>query len=222
MNIINRKLFIILKILYLLVLIVFLVLTFISPEDAILGGPGLIQGGVIEAMLFLSSLTLIHNLKWKISFIAGILGCFIFGLDILFYRFISGLNYYSSYVMGGLDQLYFFSFVYLTCWGILLIVNILLLFTRPSKRIDNLKTQILDLSTKFTRLTIGSISEKLNKDPILVKNIINTMVENKEVYGEYFDITKTITFDQQANINEIDQLLSKFTESEDNQLHKKA
>ncbi|MFX1357451.1 MAG: hypothetical protein ACFFA8_09185 [Promethearchaeota archaeon] len=223
MRIINRKIFIILKILYLLTLLVFLTIVVSRPQyyphDGNLLISGLIQGGMIEAILFLTSIVLIHNLKWKLSFILGMVGCVIFGLDILFYRFVSSLNYEP-----GLQDLNLITFLYFICWAIILTINILFISAQPSKKVYenyNLKKEVLDLSTKFTRLEVRGISEKLDKDPILVLNLIKNMLKNKEVYGEYFESTKTITFDQQANINEIDQLLSKFSKFEEKKIDKK-
>ncbi|MFW9936796.1 MAG: hypothetical protein ACFFD5_04060 [Candidatus Thorarchaeota archaeon] len=223
MRIINRKIFIILKILYLLTLLIFLTIVVSKPQyypyDGNLLIIGLIQGGMIEAILFLTSIVLIHNLKWRFSFILGMVGCVIFGLDILFYRFVSSLNYKP-----GLQDSNLITFLYLICWAIILTINILYISAKPSKNIYgnyDLKKEILDLSTKFTRLEVRGISEKLDKDPILVLNLIKNMLKNKEVYGEYFESTKTITFDQQANIDEIDQLLSKFSKFEEKKIEKK-
>ena len=208
MRLINRKLFIILKVLYLLTLLVFLASLVAQPQCAILGNTGLIQGGMIEAILFLTSIILIHNLKWKLSFITGMIGCLVFGLDILFYFFISGWNYFPQ-------NIFTYTLIYTVCLIIIFLINIALIATKPSKDIhiyQHLKKEIIDLSTKFTRLEIRAISEKLNKDPLLIVYLITNMVDNREVYGEYFRSTKTVTFDQQMNINEIDQLLARFTE----------
>lgn len=215
--------FIILKILYLLTILVFLTIVVSKPQyswgDEIYIITGLIGGGIIEAIVFLTSIFLIHNLKWKHSFISGIAGCVIFGLNILFYRFVSSFNYEP-----GLQDANLIVFLYFICLAIILTINILFISAKPSKKIHenfDLKKEILDLSTKFTRLEIKGISEKLNKNPILVLDLIKNMLKNEEVYGEYFESTKTITFDQQANIKEIDFLLSKFSEFEEKEIDKK-
>jgi hypothetical protein len=225
---INRKLFIILKIIYLLTVLVFITSTLNSPQFAGRIPISLFIGGIAEALLFLISIIFIHSLKWKLSFLTGILGCVIFGLNISYYRFISGWNYYYYYLFSieiyNLEPLFSNTLLYFICWCLFLVVNISLILAKPSDKIYNnydLKKEVLDLSTKFTRLEVRAISEKLNKDPILVLNLIKNMLENKEVYGEYFESTKTITFDQQANINEIDQLLAQFSEFEEKKIDKK-
>ena len=40
------------------------------------------------------------------------------------------------------------------------------------------------------------------------------MIKKKEIYAEYFESTKSLVFDQQTNINEIDDLMKKFDEWE--------
>ena len=77
---------------------------------------------------------------------------------------------------------------------------------------NQIKTSILNLSVNFTRLEIKSISEKLNLDPALIVGVVKEMVENLEVNGVYFSSTKSITFDQQSNIEDIERLKSKFDE----------
>ncbi len=91
------------------------------------------------------------------------------------------------------------------------------------KKIDlnKIKKKILDLSVNFTRFEIKAISEKINQDPALIAEVIQDMVEKQKIYGYYFKSTKTIAFNQQANIDEIDKLLSKFSEFEDKQIGKK-
>ncbi len=41
------------------------------------------------------------------------------------------------------------------------------------------------------------------------------MIKNKEIYATYFESSKSVAFDQQANINEIDKLMSVYNEWEE-------
>jgi hypothetical protein len=47
------------------------------------------------------------------------------------------------------------------------------------------------------------------------------MISNKEIYAEFFKSSKTVSFDQQANIDEIDELMAVFKDWEDDQITKK-
>ncbi len=76
-----------------------------------------------------------------------------------------------------------------------------------------IKMTVLDLGTKFTRLEIREIREKCKVDhEDLIIKIIKEMIKNNEIYAEYFKSSNSISFNQQANIDEIDDLMKKFEE----------
>ena len=83
-----------------------------------------------------------------------------------------------------------------------------------------IKKTVLDLGTQFTQVEIREISEdcKINKSSII--GVVLKMIENEEIYGEYFSSSKSISFNQQANIDEIDNLMAKYTEWEEQQVEK--
>lgn len=213
---INRKLFLSLKIVY--------GIAFIVAVVAILGTPtfldpylGFFQGGIIEIVLLISSIFLFHNLKIRVALITGILGTIVYGIDILYSSFLIRI---AGRFIGARETL----FMNPICWVIILSVNVILYIAKLNdRRIDliEIKKKILDMGFKFTRLEIKAISEKINQDPALIAEIIQDMVEKQEIYGFYFKSTKTIAFNQQANIDEIDKLLSKFSEFEEKQMSKK-
>ena len=211
MRSINRKLFFTLKILYIIV--------FLVSVGAILATPtipdpylGFIQGGIIEMTLFMTSIILFHHLKIRLALICGFIGVLILGIDIMYMQFLISI---AEHFVGFQET----RFIIPICWVILLGVNIILLIGKLcDKGIDfnKVKKEILDLGVKFTRLEIKAIAEKLNQDPAIIVEIIQDMVEKQEIHGFYFDSTKTITFNQQANIDEIDKLMSQFQELEGN------
>ena len=45
---------------------------------------------------------------------------------------------------------------------------------------------------------------------------IQEMIENTEIYAEYFKSSKTVAFNKQANIEEIDTLMATFRDWEEN------
>ncbi len=88
--------------------------------------------------------------------------------------------------------------------------------------IRRIKMTFFDLTTKFSRFSITEISEKSGiKDESLIIKLIVEMIRNKEIYAEYFDVTKSVVFDQQANMREIDKLLDAFKEWEQEHFEKK-
>ena len=47
------------------------------------------------------------------------------------------------------------------------------------------------------------------------------MIENKEIYTQYFSSKKSVAFDQAANIDEIDKLMAIYKEWEEKKVEKK-
>ncbi|TFF88934.1 MAG: hypothetical protein EU549_02095 [Promethearchaeota archaeon] len=81
---------------------------------------------------------------------------------------------------------------------------------------------ILNLSTKKEKLYVSEISEEsgINKDNLII-GVIKEMLKNDEIYGEYFTNSRSISFDIQHNIAEIDKLMSVFREWEKGNIGKK-
>ena len=51
--------------------------------------------------------------------------------------------------------------------------------------------------------------------------VVQEMIENKEIYGEYFESTKSLIIEQQGDIKEIDKLLKQFEQWESEEYEKK-
>ena len=74
-----------------------------------------------------------------------------------------------------------------------------------------IKRTVLDLGTKFARLQIAEISEVCDvKDEKLIIVVVKEMIINNEIYAQYFSSTKSVAFNQQANIDEIDKLMETY------------
>lgn len=67
---------------------------------------------------------------------------------------------------------------------------------------------ILNNATKYARLEVREISEdcKIDRDTV-IKTIIKYLAKG-EIDAEYFKISQSIAFNQEANIKIIDKLLS--------------
>lgn len=77
-----------------------------------------------------------------------------------------------------------------------------------------IKKTILELGTKFGRLQIIEITEKTGEKEEIIIDTVKEMIKNEEIYGEFFESSQSVAFNQQANINEIDDLLSSFKDWE--------
>ena len=77
------------------------------------------------------------------------------------------------------------------------------------------KETVLNLGTKFTRIQITEISEKCGiTDEQIIIETVKEMIKNKEIFAEYFSSSKSVAFDQQTNIDEIDKLMDAYKELE--------
>ena len=156
------------------------------------------------------------RLKIRKSIIFGIVGTIIYILTVIFFT----IAYYQG------RELKLLSMIFL--WLFTLIVNLIVyLFLRSEKNKMTfedemtIKKIVLDLGTKYTRLEVREISEKCGYDSDSIIVVINSMIMNNEIYAEFFKSSNTVSFDQQANIDEIDELMAVFKDWEDNHYTKK-
>ena len=90
------------------------------------------------------------------------------------------------------------------------------------EKIDRVKKTVLNLGIKFARLQIAEISEVcVIKDEELIIKTVKEMINNEEIYAQYFSSTKSVAFNQQANIEEIDKLMKSYKEWEDKKVGKR-
>lgn len=73
--------------------------------------------------------------------------------------------------------------------------------------VAEVKKTLLNLGMRFTRLKVIDIAEKSRIDQHTIINIITDMISNEEIYADYFESSKSVSFNQQANISEIDNLM---------------
>jgi len=77
-----------------------------------------------------------------------------------------------------------------------------------------IKSTILDLGTKFGRLEVKEIAEECGEDEELIVTTVKEMIEGNEIYAKYFDSSRAVAFNLQANIDEIDNLMDKYKQWE--------
>jgi len=81
---------------------------------------------------------------------------------------------------------------------------------------------LLNYSTKYARIQVSDIIDKTGvKDENLIINIIKEMIKNEEIHAEFFPSSKSIVFNLQANINEIDKLMEVYKNWESDKVGKK-
>ncbi len=77
--------------------------------------------------------------------------------------------------------------------------------------IKTIKNTILNLAIKYSRLQINEIAEKCDfiSEELIIEVVLD-MINNNEIYAEYFSSNQAVVFNQTANIKEIDSLMEKF------------
>ena len=166
-------------------------------------------------LIFLSNFYL-YRLRIIRSMIIGIIGWIMMGILLLF-LFIVFIVY--PYMIN--------SILFIICIILLLtsiFIIILLGIIKSESNFDEqakVRKNILDLGTKFTRLEVREISEICRVDRDAIIDVIKKMIVNKEIYAEFFKSSKTISFNQQANIDEIDELMKIYEKWKNKQLKKK-
>jgi hypothetical protein len=82
------------------------------------------------------------------------------------------------------------------------------------------KRKIIEFGGKIARLKVKDISEKSNVDTSTVFKILREMIKYQEIYAEYFKSSKTVAFNQIANIENIDSLMRLYEDWEHQKLKK--
>ncbi|HEC38205.1 MAG TPA: hypothetical protein ENI29_08210 [bacterium] len=77
-----------------------------------------------------------------------------------------------------------------------------------------IKSTILALGTKFGRLEVKEVAEECGEDEELIVKTVKEMIEGNEIYAKYFDSSRAVAFNLQANIDEIDSLMDKYKQWE--------
>jgi hypothetical protein len=157
----------------------------------------------------------IYRLKIKKSIIFGIVGTIIYVLTVFYFTIV--------YLQNRELQLLLLIFL----WVLSSILNIIIFTLLRSEKKELtfedemiIKKIVLDLGTKYTRLEVREISEKCGNVSDSIIGVLNSMIMNKEIYAEFFKSSNTVLFDQQANIDEIDELMAAFKDWEDKHYEK--
>jgi parallel beta-helix repeat protein len=89
------------------------------------------------------------------------------------------------------------------------------------KKISTIKKIVLELGTKFGRVQVVEIAEECGEDKDLIIKTVKDMIEGNEIHAKYFESSKSIAFDQQANIDELDKLMDQYKKWEEEEFEKR-
>ena len=125
MRIINRKLFLTLKIVYIVPVLLYIVISVATPQTESFRT---IQGGLIEISLLITSIVLLHNLKINLALISGILGTIVLGIDVFYSSTLIGWTGIYSFLIEVIHIDVYSSYYLINpiCWFTILCVIIIL------------------------------------------------------------------------------------------------
>ncbi|TFF97429.1 MAG: hypothetical protein EU547_04295 [Promethearchaeota archaeon] len=178
-----------------------------------------IFGGYFGLVSLILSISYLYLLRIRIGILFGYIIIISFGIN-----FLSIIIYILTFRNTYSIEIKFGFHTFLILWVILIIVySLLLILEIKENDIDyrNIKKIIIEYGTNYTRISLGDLSQKCKQDKRIVKNIVKDMIENKEIHAKYFGSTQMVAFDQQANIEEIDNLMSIYEEFETKGIDKK-
>ncbi|MFX1456357.1 MAG: hypothetical protein ACFFDB_13365 [Promethearchaeota archaeon] len=182
------------------------------------GSNAYLYGGWIGFVSIGLSFIFFKIFKTKLAIIFGLVGCIFIGFNLIYILiFINLPSDPHQYIM---EIGFYFGII---SWVLFCTINIILSrvkFREKEEDISIIKKTILDLSTKFDRLEVHDISEKCGVDKNTIIQVLKNMTKKNEVYAEYFKTTNSVAFNQKANIEEIDSLMAKYKEWEDDRIDK--
>ena len=169
----------------------------------------------IGFFFILISVIYFFRMRIRKARVFGYIGCIEYGTVIILLIFVYNQTQ---------NQL---TILYIILWIILTVFNLIILQLRKYEHFQltieeesKVREIILDLGTKYTRLEIREIAEKCGIDHDSIAEILRSMIENKEIYAEFFENTYNVSFNQRTNIEEIDNLMAMYKSWEEEQLAK--
>jgi len=153
--------------------------------------------------LFSISMLQLYLLKIRQTLIFGLLAnTLTFYVIFPVFRLFPYFNYSIIIPLFTISSLYLIFYSYA-----LYLILVMAIKSQNEEEITLIKKTIGELGTQFTRLEVREISEDCQVDQDLIIKVIIEMISNNEIHAEYFKSSKTVAFNQEANIEEMDNLI---------------
>jgi hypothetical protein len=123
---------------------------------------------------------------------------------------------------GNYEHFGFTTVLSLFFFGTIIFLSIFLMKNIKYEEEARIRKEILVLGTKYTDFKVKKVSKNCSSDKNTIIKIAKKMVKNKEIYADYFKISKKFVFNNKANTEEIDKLMEIFSEWETEHIGKKA
>jgi len=185
-------------------------------EPLAFGSNAYIYGGWGGIVAIGTSLILFKFYKTKQAIILTIIGCCLIGFNLIYITIFIIIRFHPP------DFLIEFGYYEaMIAWILLCVITYKLfrvIFEEKETDLLLVKKTILDFGIRFDRLQVREIDEKCRVNKSIIIKVINDMIQKNEIYAEYFKNTNTVAFNKKANIEEIDDLMNKFKEWEEDKI----
>jgi hypothetical protein len=169
------------------------------------------------SLITIPSILLVFKLKMKLACILGWISIGLAAFYLILHFGMISIILTNGYPVNNI----FLFIISVILLGGIIAVNIIITTAKfEDEDISLVKKTILELSTKFTRLSVKEISEKTKVDKDTIIRAITSMIARREIHAEYFKSTKMVSFDQQANVENFDALLKSFEETTEKKIDK--
>lgn len=126
------------------------------------------------------------------------------------------------FTVGTYDLYFSFStFFTVILFGTVTFLSFLNMVTTNYKEEALIRKEILELGTKYPDFKLKNVSKNCRSDRNTIIAVAKKMIKNKEIYADYFKISKKFVFNNMANAEEIDKLMEMFSEWEEEHMRKK-
>ena len=174
--------------------------------------------------LLFASITFLHLFNYRKALITGMSGSviiFFFQIIFLNYQYSSNVYPYPYGITGEWSYGYYLGIIGICA---IICINIALIFNCEfrlsfEKELQIRKT-ILDFSINLPRLKVAEISEVIRVPRSYIIIIAMKMIQNQEIQAKFYQSSRSILFNQLANIEKIDDLIQKYQEWEQDKLGK--
>lgn len=82
------------------------------------------------------------------------------------------------------------------------------------------RKQVLELATTYTNLKLSKVAKLTGIDKDLIVRAVNEMINDKELYADYFYSSRKFAFNKRANLEEIDKLMELYNQWEEKTIGK--
>lgn len=165
-----------------------------------------IFGGGFGIILFAFSTKFIKNNNIAYSVKYGFAGLILVIINIVFLFVLSQQPFHPINI---------FNFLSVPIFCLFYIIPIYIRKNHNLLRDETLiKQTVLDFGTRLTRLKVAEIAERTGAFHKTIIEVVEKMKRNNEIYARYFKSSNSVVFNQDANIDEIDRLMSVYNDWE--------